>query len=222
MESKFSFSTAALLCLIILTFTSKAQPGRPYPPHGLRQVSTFNGIVGELWYNDDYVYDGFYLQVNGETLFVKFPRHMGTQIVPVLKKGNSITVNGIIHYSPHGEKEIRMVNIVVNGTTIYEMPPMEPRIRPFINEELISGSGKIIGLQINKSGSLHGLVLDNKTILRIPPHNAYQLSQLVTPGETISFTGGVKPVAEGEVVHEKYTIVHCNTIALNGTQYLVR
>ncbi len=221
MKSKFLATAVATVLLATFANTSQAQPGKHHG-RGFEQVTVYNGKIGELSYNDDYVYDGFYLQVNDQNLFVKFPPHLGSQIVPVLKKGSNVTVNGVIHYPRHGGQEIKMVSMVVNGTTIYDTPPMKPRGRGFRNEEFVSGSGKITQLQVSKSGSLRGFVLDNKTILRVPPHNAYQLGQLVSVGATVSYTGGVKSKHEGEVAHDNYTIVHCNTITIDGTQYLVR
>ncbi len=214
--------TAATAILMTISSASYAQPG-PKPERGmkaLQQVSVFTGKVGEWVNNDNYVYDGFYLQTGSEKLLVKFPPHMGRQLLAVLKNGSNINVNGVQVFSPMGEKEIRMISVTSGGQIINDAPPVEP-ITPLV-EELITSSSRIKELQKNKQGEVNGFILDNMVILRLPPHVAMQLSQLAVPNASISYTGIKKSIHNGEATAANYTIIHCNTITINNTQYLTR
>jgi hypothetical protein len=200
-------------------------PGRPgpgaRPPHeSLRTITAFTGQAGTWVANDNFVYDGFYLQTGGSKYLVKFPASMGAQLKNIVKSGSTITINGSADSLPTGEKQIRLVSVVADGKTIYETPPTPPSTAA--TPETAEGSGKITSLQKNQAGDVTGLVLDNKTILRIPPHVARQLGQIVTSGSSISYRGVKRQTATGEVASADYKIVHCESLTANGTQYLTR
>jgi len=223
MKTTIVLGTATAL-LMAISFACTAQPG-PHPPlppqqQGLQKVTAFTGKMGAWVNNDDYVYDGFYLQTDAGKLLVKFPAHLGSQLTAIQKAGSSITVNGVEAITPLGEKEIRMVSIAAGGQTINDTPTAPPATPPA--EELISGSAKISELQKGKGGEVNGFVLDNKAILKVPPHLAMQLSQLAVAGTIINYSGIKKTARSGEVLAANYTIIHCQTISINGTQYLTR
>jgi hypothetical protein len=169
--------------------------------------------------NDDFVYDGFYMLNGSDSMLVKFPAHLGNQVMSAVKLGSTISVNGLLHYPPFGGKEIRMVSLIVNGSTIYDIPPTNPPTPPL--ETFVSGSGKIITQQTNREGRPIGFILDSKTILRIPPHLGYQLSGLLQNGTTVTYTGMKKQAQDGEVSSADYTIIHCRTININGQEYMM-
>ncbi len=196
-------------------------PGTPAPmpsQQPLQTVSTFKGTVAKLATNDDYVYDGFYMLSNGDSLLVKFPPHLGAQITSVAKAGTTVSLTGVMNTAPRGEKEVRMLTLTAGGTTLADttartaQPPADT---------YVSGNGTVTALQTNREGTVNGVVVDGKTILRIPPHIANQLTALKANG-TVAYTGMKKPVTSGEISAANYAIVHCKTITVNGTQYLVQ
>jgi hypothetical protein len=214
---------AVLIMTATISTTAYAQPPAPPQPLGrdqLQQVATFNGNVKGLAANDDYVYDGFYMQAGQDSLLVKFPPHMGTQITNAVKSGKQITVNGTLGYPPFGGKEVRMVSIIINGQIIYDAPPANPPTPPADN--FVRGNGKLTGTQTDREGRVNGLVLDNKTILRVPPHIAYQLADIAKNGSAVEYSGMQKQPGQGEVIANDLKIVQCNTISINGQQYLVQ
>lgn len=222
--------------VIILSFVSvstmMAQPHAPqkhapqkrashkHAPAGkgpLEQVATYSGRISEWTYNDDFVYDGLNLKTGETTLFVKFPPHLGKQIRSL---GKSISVNGVVRYSPEGRQELKMVSISGNGKTVYDQKPA-PRAIPH-QESFVTGSAKVNQIQVNKRGEACGYMLDNQVILRIPPHIALQLSQMVQVGSSIGYTGIEKELKDGQVQAQNYKIVRSQTISVNGTQYMVK
>lgn len=194
-------------------------PPPPAAEQSLQEVTAFNGKVVKLAANDDYVYDGFYILNGNDSLLVKFPPHLGNTITKAANVGSSITVNGVQNTSPSGQKEIRMVSITANGNTIANTPPANS-IPPV--ESVVNGSGKVSSLQTNREGRVSGFMLDNNTILRIPPHANNQLASLVQQGASISYTGNKKAANTGEAMSANYTIIHCTTLTLNGKQYLIQ
>lgn len=224
--------TAIAIALAAVTIECNAQPpapGRlkegPRPPAGpgirtLQQVTAYTGKAGEWVNNDDFVYDGFYLQTSQGKSLVRFPSTMGMQLTKLIKAGTDITVNGVEDVNPDGIKEIRMLSISANGQLIQNTPPAAPPVPEA--ETMMNGSGKITALQKGKEAEVNGYLIDNKTILRIPPHVAAQLNSLAAAGTTVSFTGRKKATNSNEASAGNYSIVHCETITINGTQYLAR
>lgn len=196
-------------------------PPPPPPPSQptLQQVETYQGAVLKLATNDEYVYDGFYMLHDGDSLLVKFPPHLGTQITGMVKTGASVSVSGVMNTSPWGKKEVRIMTAAVGGKTVSDTAA--PMATPPA-ETYVSGSGKITALQTNREGLVSGLVVDGKTILHIPPHVATQLSAVVQTNAAVAYTGMKKAAGNGEVSATGYTIVHCRTITLNGKQYLIQ
>jgi hypothetical protein len=193
----------------------------PPPPGGeLQQVTAFQGRVVKMNSNDDYVYDGFYMLNGTDSLLVKFPAHLGSQVTGIAKTGTEVSVKGVLHIPPVGVKEISMVSLTANGQTIIDTPPDTAPTPPV--ETFVKGQGKIISLQADPDGRTTGFMVDNKTILHIPPHIAMQLGAMIQVGSNIAYTGMQKVVTQGEVSAASYAVVHCTTITVNGQQYLVK
>lgn len=213
--------------LMGVPFAVSAQPAElyapqsvppPMPPAGrIEQVTTVNGAVTEWTYNDDFEYDGLYLNTGSATLFVKFPPHLGQQVRAL---GKNLSVSGVLRYNPEGVQELKMVSMSGNGQTVYDQPPI-PGAAP-IQEQYVNGEGKVSQMQINKRGDVVGYILENGVILRIPPHIARQFPQIVQTGSVIGYTGFEKVLKTGHVRAYNYKIIRCQTISINGTQYLVR
>ena len=202
----------------------KHQPplaGQPAPgEQGLRIVSTVTGKVVKLRGNNDFVFDGFYMINGSDSLLVKFPAHMGSQISPLVKPGSQITVSGVSETSARTTKEMKMVSITASGKTLTDNPPASP-ITP-AQETTVTGNGKVTSLQTDQEGRVSGVLIDNKTILRFPPHASGQLGNTIAKGAAISYSGSQKNKDQGEVLLEDYKVIRCNTITVNGQQYLVR
>jgi hypothetical protein len=223
---KLIMSVLMLTTIIAITYAqppAPPQPGAPPAPRGreqLQQVTAFNGNAKGLVANDDYVYDGFYMQAGQDSLLVKFPPHLGTQIANAVKSGKQITVNGTLEYPPFCGKEVRMVSVIINGQTIYDAPPANSPTPPADN--FVRSNGKITGTQTDREGKVNGLIIDNKTILRVPPHIAYQLTDIAKNGSAVEYSGMQKQPATGEILSNDFKIVRCNTISINGQQYLIQ
>lgn len=226
---------AAMMTAIMLTNNIHAQPGlvagpgriagpgrpagpggRPGAAGGLQPVNKYQGNVVKLQYNDDTVFDGFYILNGTDSVLVKFPPHSGKQIMSAAKVGSQVNFTGTAETTPLGGSEVHLVSL--NDKMIYDSPRSE--LPPA--EKFVDGKGKIASLRKGRDGMVNGLILDNKTILKLPPHPLAQLGNSLQPGNTIAFTGNQKSADAGEVSLDNNVIVHPGTLTINGQQYLVR
>jgi len=182
---------------------------------GLQEVKPFIGKVLAWEDNENYFNNGFYLQTGTEKLLVQFPTHLGSQLTSAITLGNTITVNGVKTNEP---KKIQFVSTQINGKVIYNTPPIvQDRT---IEKEFLVGSGKISELQTNKNGNVRSYVVDEKTILHISRNVASNLGKLAVIGAKIGYSGIKRNQQEGEVATANFTIIDCQTITINGKEYL--
>jgi len=194
------------------------QPGPGEP--GLQAVSTVTGKVVKLSANDDFTFDGFYMISGSDSVLVRFPAHMGTQISPLAKTGSQITVSGVYENSGLGRKEMKMVSINMGDKTLTDTPPSMPATPA--QQIIVTGNGKVTSLQTDPEGRVNGVFIDNKTVLRFPPHVSGQLGNTIAKGTAVSYSGSQKNKEQGEISLEDYKVIRCNTITVNGQQFLVR
>ena len=203
------------ICIVGLAVSASAKPGKHRSQ--FQQVTTISGTIAEWTYNDDFEYDGLYLNTGGESVFVKFPAHLAEQVQAL---SNNLSVSGYFHFTRHGEQEFKMISITGNGQTVYEQKPM--RQYNYVQEPYINGEGRVTQVQLSKSGNVHGYILDNGVILRASPRSSCQLAQMIQVGSVIGYSGIEKVLKQGHVRASNNKIVHGQTISVNGNQYVVR
>jgi hypothetical protein len=181
-------------------------------------VSVFFGKFSGWENNDDYVYHGFYLQTKTEIYLVKFSPNMGDQLVSEIKPGNYIQINAVEEKDTLKEKTVMLVSITIDGKYIYNRVFNESTKPPV--EDFVFGSSKIKQLQKNRLGQVKGLILEDKTILRIPPNIIEQLNKEVIIGTYISYSG-YQTLRNGEFALVNYPVVRCITFTVNEKQYLI-
>ena len=188
----------------------------PRQEQGLQQVSTFTGKITNKLSNNDFVFDAFELDVNGQTYHVKFPKQLGKQIQSM---GNNVTVKGVTRTNREGLQNIKFVSIESGNKVVYNTKPtrrMEPQEEKYTNNK-----GKISDFKINRRGEVDGLIVNNNIVVKVPKKVLSQLYSMVQKGNEIAYTGYIKGEKDGEVQLEKYTIVKPATITLNGVEYLL-
>lgn len=190
---------------------------KPRPEEMLKEITTLSGTVSKMSANNDFVYDGFYLNSNGGQVLVKFPPHLGSRITELVRQGNQISIKGFEDVAPNGEKSFRMKSITANGKTVEDTPPAVPQTPP--QEVSVTKSGTITDLQKNKEGdAVVGIFVDD-TLVKMPPHIYRQFGQSLAKGAKVSFTGFKKPDYTGEVAERKFSIVRAKTLSINGKEY---
>ncbi|TLV01448.1 hypothetical protein [Dyadobacter luticola] len=190
--------------------------GGPGIAGGLQPVNAYQGKVVKLQYNDDFTFDGFYILNSIDSVLVKFPAHLGKQVMSAAKVGSNVNFTGTMEATPFGASEVRLVSLndkMLNDSPQTELPPAE---------KFVDGKAKVASLQKGRDGMVTGLILDNKTLLKLPPHVMAQMGNSLQPGSAIVYSGNQKSVNAGEISLDNYVIVRPNTLTINGQQYLVR
>lgn len=188
--------------------------------NGLQEITIYTGTVEGWANNEDFIYDGFYLQTKSDKILVKFKPHLGSQIIDNIKTGALVSVGGVNCKKCKRGKMIMLVSVTNDGKTIIDTDPDKLNIKTAM--ELVSGTGNINDIQKNSKHGITGFILDNKTILRIPKHVAKKLVKMTEKGNNISYSGMKSSLKNGEVAKETYSIINCKTITINSKQYLVK
>lgn len=197
-----------LLCPLVADAGKLLDP----PP----EVKAFSGTVTEWSFNDDFIYRGFYLRSGQTAYYVSLPKYLGKAVRAL---GSELTVHGVVKETKTGPV-IRMVSVQGGGKTVYDLKPAASTTPS--GEQFETGKAKITELYKNKKGEVYAFRLDNDTFLKIPSSLTRRLPQLERVGSEIEYTGVIRPLKEGEEAVDHYKVVRCQTISLNGTQYLVR
>lgn len=195
-------------------------PGRKVN-RGLTTLTTLTGTVGQWVGNDDAILDGFTINTGSSTTTVKFPPHLGQQVQKAVKPGSSISVTGYSETGPQSNANFRMNSLTSGKTTVTDAPPTPQTTTPE-TPTLTTVSGKILDYRLNRAGRVSGLVLDDKTVVTIPPHVAYQLTDLAKKGSAVTVQGYPKSVRDGQVQLEKVNILRASVLTIGGQQYLIR
>lgn len=181
--------TSAILGVLFTGYLSLmpafAQPPKPNP----QALETLNGTVKQYLMNPDGDVDGLLL-FNGPQ--VNFPPHMSADLTSAVKPKDSVSAQGQ-YENAYVFRAFTIANI---GTGKYVSESFPPRGRPPLPPEMraanrkpLQADGKIVAVLFAPRGEPSGAVLDDGSILRMPPHLGVQLSNLLQIGQAISARG---------------------------------
>jgi hypothetical protein len=161
----------------------------------LQQLSTLNGTVSRFTLTPRGELDGFVLADGTQ---VRVPPHLTTELAAAVRASDPVTVRG--YRSPYAPLVVApdVTDLATNQTVIdrgppppgSRPPPLPPGV-PAPGAQQTSLSGKVERSLYGPAGDLNGAVLDDGTIIRLPPPAAYQSASLLTPGQTITVQGFV-------------------------------
>jgi len=217
---KIMLATAIVL-LSAIAFTGNAQKKSDVAKEKevpLQKITTYTGEVQEWVNNDDFLLNGFYLQTIDTRYLVTFLPNMGSTLRANIKTENTISVNGIEQTTRNGVKVIQLESLIAaNGVKVNVTPPDNSE-KPSVLEYK-KGSGTITDLQQDNQGKVIGYIVDNSTILCLPPNVIQQLSTMNLRGTTVSYNGSLQVLNHGEFPVNDYSVIHCKTITINGKEY---
>jgi len=201
--TRIAVSAAAIL----LTTSAFAQmppppPGGPLPVW--QQSMTISGTVARFTLTPRGDLDGLILSDNTQ---VHVPPHLSDQLAAVVRPGNFVTIAG--YRSPTGALFIAtsVTNTASNQTVIDRgppapglAPPPPPPGMPAPGAQDSFAQGRVERLLRGPAGDVNGAILDDGTILHMPPHIAYQFASLLVPGKTVAAQGWGLSTPHGRVV----------------------
>jgi hypothetical protein len=158
-----------------------AQDATTYDPG---QLPTIQGKVALYSLTPRGDVDGLMLTDGTE---VHMPPHLGTELVFAVKPGDAVTIHGL------RARAIPMVQAMsvsndATGNTVTDNSPGGPR-GPGGAEQVLTAEGGIKAQLHGPMGDLNGALLEDGTIVRLPPPEAERLAAELTPGSPLYVQG---------------------------------
>jgi hypothetical protein len=149
-----------------------------------RQLPAMQGKVAEYSLTPRGDVDGLILTDGTE---VHLPPHLGTQLVFAVKPGDQVTIHGL------RARAIPMVQAMsvsndATGNTVTDNSSGGPR-GPRGAEQALTAQGRIKAQLHGPQGDLNGVLLEDGTIVRLPPPEAQRLASELTPGAPLYAEG---------------------------------
>lgn len=164
----------------------------PNPSSGFGQSNPpIQGQVTQYLLNPHGEVDGLLLS---DGIQVNFPPHMAKDLVETVKPDDSVTVQGDRSLGGPVVKAYVITNTRSNQSVIEREPGVldRPIVPPSVrNWSLLErhSEGVVRVLLYGPRGEVNGAVLDDRSIVRVRPHAAYQLMNLLQVGHPISAVG---------------------------------
>jgi hypothetical protein len=125
---------------------------------------------------------------------VHFPPHMGKDLVAVVKPNDPVSVQGYRHVGGLVVKADVITNSQ-SGRSVTEREPGPfdgPIIPPHLRNWALAerhAEGPVRVLLYGPRGDVNGAILEDQTIVRFPPHAAYQIASILRVGAPFSAVG---------------------------------
>ena len=116
---------------------------------------------------------------------IKLPPHLSAQIVYAVRPGDAVSVRGLKARALPLVDAASVTNDATRATVVDNGPPNGPGRA--VTETTLSG--KIATVLHGKRGEVNGAVLENGTMLRLPPPEAERMQSLLQQGQTVAVRG---------------------------------
>jgi hypothetical protein len=168
------------------------------PLYDPRQLPAERGQVQQFTLTPRGDIDGLILTDGTE---VKTPPHLSTEIAYSVKPGDAVVIHGL-HAAALPLVQAISVTDEVTGRTVVDNGPPGPGRGPAAAP--LGGFGEVQG-RVRMSlhgaqGEVNGALLDDGTVLRLPPPEAYRFTALLQPGQELFAEGTSLETAIGKVL----------------------
>jgi hypothetical protein len=183
----------ALLCAL-LTTTAVGAGATAYsqttgPVWDSSQLPESRGTVKQYTLTPRGDVDGLMLNDGTE---VKLPPHLTGQIVFAIRPGDQVSIRGLRARAIPLIDAASITNVATGKSVVESRPDRGGYEQTF--------GGRIASTLHGKRGEVNGALLDDGTVLRLPPPEADRLDSWLRPGQAISVRGDVLDTALGKVV----------------------
>ena len=182
----------------------------PAPLYDPQQLPTQRGQVQQFTLTPRGDIDGLILTDGTE---VKTPPHLSTQIAFAIKPGDAVTIHGLHAAALPLVQAVSITNDATGRMIIDNGPPRPgrgPTAPPSSLASVPDAGGPLPGLTELRGrvrmvlhgprGDVNGALLEDGTILRLPPPEAYRFTNLLQPGQTVVAAGTEIVTAIGKVM----------------------
>jgi hypothetical protein len=158
-----------------------AQQAATYDPG---QLPAIQGRVGQYSLTPRGDVDGLILADGTE---VHMPPHLGTQLVFAVKPGDAVTVHGLRARAIPMVQAMSVMNDAT-GNTVTDSGAGGPP-GPGGAQQVLTSQGHVKAQLHGPQGDLNGALLEDGTIVRLPPPEAQRLAADLTPGAPLYVQG---------------------------------
>ena len=158
-----------------------AQNAATYDPS---QLPAIQGKVAEYSLTPRGDVDGLILADGTE---VHLPPHLGTQLVYAVKPGDEVTVRGLKARAIAMVQAMSVKNDATGNTVTDNGAGGPPGARDA--QQALSATGRIKAQLHGPRGDLNGALLEDGTIIRLPPPEAERLASTLTIGASLTVQG---------------------------------
>jgi hypothetical protein len=127
---------------------------------------------------------------------IKLPPHLTGQVVYAIRPGDQVSVRGLRARAIPLVDATSITNVATGKSVVDNGPGGQPDRD---GQEQAYG-GRIVSVLHGKRGEANGLLLDDGTVLRLPPPEAERLQDWLRPGQAVSVRGDVLDTALGKVI----------------------
>jgi hypothetical protein len=194
----------AVTSIAVSSIAFAQAPAPSSAPQGASQLPETRGTVQRFTLTPIGELDGVILADGTE---VDLPPHLTTQLANAVRVGDTVTVQGYrSFYVPL--IVAAAISDAHTGQTVVDTgppppgsrPPPPPPGMPAAGAQQMTVQGKVRQQLYGPRGDLNGALLDDGTIVRIGPMEAYQVAPLFNPGQTLAVQGWGLTTAYGNVV----------------------
>ena len=156
-------------------------PGRDGEAAGM---ATLDARVQQWLLNPNGEVDGLLLADGTQ---VAFPPHLSASVQQAMKLGDAVQVSG---WRTPGAPVLSAARLNANGRSVVDQPPA-PGSAPRDPAALtaMSASGRVARPLYTGRGDVNGVMLDDGSIVRFPPHVGAELAAMLQPGSTLHAKG---------------------------------
>jgi len=122
----------------------------------------------------------------------KFPPHMGAELTGAVKANDTVSVRG--YREPGGGVKAYVITNEGSKQQVVERPPVPelakmPKHLRFATLSRLKVAGKVERPMRGKKGEVNGVLLEDGTVVRFPPHAAFDFAVLLQPGQSLAAEG---------------------------------
>jgi hypothetical protein len=178
-------ATESLLGAALIAGITGAAFGQAGPAYDPQQLPALQGKVAQYSLTPRGDVDGLILDDGTE---IHLPPHLGAQLVFAVKPGDRVTVHGLKARAIAMMQAISVTNDATGATVTDNGPrgPSGPRDRG----TSLSAQGHIKTQLHGPRGDFNGVLLEDGTIIRLPPEEADRLAAQLAPGQPLYVEGG--------------------------------
>ena len=182
---------------------AQAPVSSPTPP-GALQLPETRGTVERFTLTPIGELDGVILADGTE---VHLPPHLTAQLASAVRVGDTVTVQG--YRSAYVPLVVAAsITDVATGQTVVDSgppppgsrPPPPPPGMPAAGAQQVTAQGKVQRQLYGPRGDINGALLNDGTIVRIGPREAYAIASWLNPGQPLAVQGWGLTTSHGKVV----------------------